>query len=175
MKIVSSRCLYLGDIENNDTGNSGDTEHDISAGLAHRIIMGLLHIKGKSPIYLIINSFGGSDDHARAIIDAIESDDRDIIGIVFGRAESAAAWILQCCDWRVMMPRSSMMLHLGSSTKDSHSEWGDSMFITDVLRRMQAKDHAYPRNKLTKELKKDWYVYPAQAVALGLADEIGGL
>lgn len=175
MRLNLKRCLYLGDMEHNDTKEASSTEEDIGAGVAYRIIAGLLSIKGPAPITIIINSFGGDDDNARAIIDAIETDEREIVGVVFGRAESCGAWILQACDWRVMMPRSNLMLHMGTSDKTGHSEWGDKMFVDDVLRRMQAKDHAYPRNKLTKELKKDWYVYPAQAVALGLADEIGGL
>lgn len=155
-------CLW-GDPESSE-------ETDVNHIMSYNLCMDLQKYKG--PVCLHMNSFGGQDDHARAICDAVEKHGR-VTGIVWGRAESAAAWILQMCKTRVMMPRSNIMLHLGSSDKNAHSEWADKMFVDDVLRRMQEKDPSYPRNKLVRELKKDWYVYPTQAVALGLADQIG--
>jgi len=71
-----------------------------------------------------------------------------------------------------MTPSANLMLHMGSSTKDAHSEWTDRLFVDDVLRRMQEKDPAYPRNKLMRQLKHDWYLYSTQALALGLVDQI---
>lgn len=158
--------LYLwGDPE---SGEETDINHITSYDLCEKLG------KARGPVLLHINSFGGEDDHARAIIDAVEAHGK-VTGIVWGRAESAAAWILQVCKTRVMMPRSSLMFHMGSSTKDAHSEWADKMFVDDVLRRINEKDSSYPRNKLVKHLKGDWHVYPTQALALGLIDRIGGV
>jgi ATP-dependent protease ClpP protease subunit len=164
-RIDWKRTIYLGQPHEEEASAIGPASSEA-------LVRGLSSFGGMRPIYLLLNNDGGHDDEARFALDIIGSCPQDIIGVVCGRAESAAAWILQGCDWRVMMSRSSLMFHMGSSTKDAHSEWTDRMFVDDVLKRMQEKDPSYPRNKLIKSLKHDWHVYPTQALALGLVDQI---
>jgi len=159
------RTIYLGQPHEEEAPGIGPASSEA-------LIRGISSFRGNRPIYLVINNDGGHDDEARFCLDIIRSCPQNIIGVVAGRAESAAAWILQGCNWRVMMPRSSMMLHMGESTKNAHSEWADRMFVDDVLHRLQEKDPSYPRNKLMRQLKHDWYVYPTQALELGLIDQI---
>jgi ATP-dependent Clp protease protease subunit len=153
--------------------NASGEEAGVDWQLADRVIRGL-HLMGNSdqPITLLINNFGGEDDHARAIISAIRNCDSPVHGIVYGRAESAAAWILQACDHRVMDRYSNLMLHLGASTKDRHSAYVDELFINDVLTRLRERDPNYKRPRLKRELLGDWYIYPEEALALGLCDEV---
>ena len=165
LRINWNRSIYLGQPENSEACGIGPEA-------SQRFIEKLSSFRGMSPIFVLFNNDGGEDAEARFLIDIIRNCPQDIIGVVAGRAESAAAWVLQACDWRIMMPSSNLMLHMGSGTKDAHSEWTDRMFVDDVLRRMQEKDPSYPRNKLIRQLKQDWYLYSAQAVALGLADEV---
>jgi len=165
MNINWKRTIYLGQPENEEACGIGPQASEA-------IVRGLSTFRGSSPIYLLFNNDGGEDSEARFIINLIRSCPQDVIGVVGGRAESAAAWILQACDWRIMLPSSNLMFHMGSSTKDAHSEWTDRLFVDDVLRRMQEKDPSYPRNKLMRQLKHDWYVYPQQALALGLIDQV---
>ena len=164
-RIDWKRTIYLGQPHEEEA-------YGIGPASSEALVRGISSFGGMRPIYIILNNNGGEDDEARFSLDIIRSCPQNIIGVVCGRAESAAAWILQGCDWRVMMPRSSMMLHMGSSVKDAHSEWAEKMFVDDVLQRMQEKDPTYPRNKLMKELKRDWHLYPTQALALGLIDQI---
>jgi ATP-dependent protease ClpP protease subunit len=164
-RIDWKRTIYLGQPQNEEACG-------IDSSSSKTLIKGIEKFRGDRPIYILFNNDGGKDNEARFSRDIIRSCPQNVIGVVCGRAESAAAWLLQGCDWRVMMPRSNLMLHMGSKSVDAHSEWADKMFVDDVLRRMQEKDPAYPRNKLVKELKRDWYVYPTQALALGLIDQI---
>lgn len=162
------RTIYLGQPENQEA-------YGIGPAASAALIEGIASFGGGGPVYLLLNNDGGEDAEARFIVDIIRHVPQDVIGVVAGRAESAAAWILQACDWRVMLPSSNLMLHMGSGTKDAHSEWTDRMFVDDVLRRMQEKDPSYPRNKLLRNMKHDWVVYPTQALALGLCDQVGGV
>lgn len=165
---IPARTIYL-------TSCSGDEERGVDWQMADRVLKGLaLMSSGDLPIKLVINNFGGEDDHARAIIGAIRDSLVPVHGIIYGRAQSAAAWIFQACDHRTMCSRSNLMLHMGSGDKTNHSEWIDKMFINDVLRRMQERDPTYSKQKLANKLREDWFVYPSQALALGLADEIQG-
>lgn len=164
---VSKRILYMGSASNNEGEEAG-----VDWQMSDRVIKGLYLMTGNKPITLLINSFGGEDDHARAIIAAIKTHPADVTGIVLGRAESAAAWILQCCEWRVMTSHSSIMLHLGQSPKDKHSKHLDKMFIDDVYQRMVSKNPEYPRSKLVAHVHEDWNLYPTQALELGLCDEV---
>ena len=162
------RTIYLGQPEEEE-------RYAIGAAASEALIKSIAALRGSGPVYLLLNNDGGEDAEARFIIDIIRHIPQDIVGVVAGRAESAAAWILQACDWRIMLPASNLMFHMGSGTKDAHSEWTDRMFVDDVLRRLQEKDPAYPRNKLLRNMKHDWYIYPTQALALGLCDQVGGI
>lgn len=164
-RIDWKRTIYLGQPHEEEACGIGPASSEA-------LVRGISSFRGMRPIYLLINNDGGHDDEARFALDIIGGCPQDIVGVVCGRAESAAAWILQGCDKRVMMPRASLMFHMGSGTKDAHSEWADRMFVDDVLCRMQEKDPSYPRNKLMRNLKHDWIVYARQAIELGLADEI---
>lgn len=166
---VPGRTIYMTSLAD---GSSGD-EAGIDWQMADRIIKGLrLLSSGDQPITLIINNFGGEDDHARAIIGAIRQCPLPVHGYVYGRAESAAGWILQACDYRAMDPHSNLMLHLGSSSKDHHQEYIDSLFLGDILSRLQEKNPKYRKSDLVRKVKADWNIYPGDALALGLIDEI---
>lgn len=166
---IPARTIYLTSFAD---GTSGD-EAGIDWQMADRVLKGLRLLgTGDQPITLIINNFGGEDDHARAIIGAIRQCPVQVHGFVYGRAESAAAWILQHCDRRTMDRHSSIMLHMGAGTKDKHGEYIDSLFVDDILTRIREKDPKYKRSKLEQELHQDWNLYPQQALILGLIDEV---
>lgn len=166
---IPARTIYLTSYAD---GTSGD-EAGIDWQMADRVLKGLRLLgSGELPITLIINNIGGEDDHARAIIGAIRQCPVEVHGIVYGRAESAAAWILQACDHRAMDSHSSIMLHMGSSEKNHHQDYIDSLFIDDVLAKMREKDPGLKRSALIRKLKQDWNVYPQEALSLGLIDEI---
>lgn len=153
--------------------DSSGEEAGVDWQLTDRVLKGLrLMPHTDVPITLLINNFGGEDDHARAIIAGIRHCPSAVHGVVYGRAESAAAWILQACDYRTMDTNSDLMFHLGASAKDAHSAHIDELFITDIYTRILEKNAKYPRARLTKKLHTDWYVYAPEALELGLVDEV---
>lgn len=163
---IPARTIYL-------TSCPGDEERGVDWQMADRVIRGLqLMPPGDASVKLVINNFGGEDDHARAIIGAIRQFPENVHGIVYGRAESAGAWILQACDYRSMDRHSNLMLHMGSSDKTKHSQYVDNLFVEDVLGRLRERDMGYSKQKLMRQLHEDWYIYPSQALALGLIDEV---
>lgn len=145
---------------------------DIDERTTDRILTGLHLMRGDRPIHLLINSEGGDDDSCRSIIGAILAHPAPVVGHVIGVAESAASWILQICDKRIMYPHSSIMFHLGDGVKNKHGKWVDGKFVDDVLRRMHERNPEYLRTKLIALVDNDWFVYPSQALELGLVDEV---
>lgn len=164
---VRRRTIYLGACPDGDRAESG-----IDWQMSDRVITGLHLMRGEKPVHIYINSHGGEDDHARAIIAAIRMHPAHVVATVLGRAESAAAWIMQCCDYRIMAPHSSLMLHLGESAKNKHARYVDNLFIEDIYRRILERQPEYLRSKLVSHLHDDWHVYPTQALELGLCDEV---
>lgn len=145
---------------------------EVNEAMVDRVVCALHVIRGPKPIHFYIHSEGGHDDDCRAIIGAMLAHSAPIHGHVIGIAESAAAWILQKCEWRIMYPHSSIMLHMGASSKTKHSKYVDKLFVDDVYARMLEKRPDYNRTTLVSQMDNDWNVYPTQAVELGLADEI---
>jgi ATP-dependent Clp protease protease subunit len=165
---IPGRTIYL-----TSSSDAAGEEAGIDWQMADRVIRGLrLMGTGDQPITLVINSHGGEDDHARAIIAAIKSCPNTVNGVVYGRAESAGAWIFLNCDWRVMHSNSNLMLHMGASNKDKHSKRVDRMFVDDVLVQMQTKFPNYSRKRLEEQLHEDWYIYSDEVISLGLCDEV---
>lgn len=170
---VEHRILYCTAYHSPYTeGNEG--EGGINWEMADRIVKGLhiLDNESSEDITLVINSFGGDEAHARAIMAAIRECESRVIGIVYGRAQSAAAWILEACDHRVMAEYSNLMFHMGSGTMDKHSRYNDDLYVDILLEKLREKDGTWTKTKVKNKLLDDWYIYPTQAVALGLADEI---
>lgn len=145
---------------------------EVDYSMAEQVVTGIHMMRGLRPIQLLICSEGGDDDACRAIVGAIRTCRAPVYGHVIGIAESAAAWFLQVCHRRIMYPHSSLMLHMGESTKNKHSRYIDKLFVDDVYSRVLEKDPNYPRNKLVSQLGDDWNVYPSQALELGLCDEV---
>ncbi len=168
---IPNRTLYC-----TSYASPSNDEGGVDYLLCDRLLkgLGILDTMSDTPINLIINNFGGEDDHCRAIMGAIRNCRSEVIGTVYGRAESAAAWILQACDVRKMDRLSSLMVHMGSGTKDRHARHIDDVFTQILLERMRQKDSGYSKAKLVNRLHDDWFVYPTQALALGLCDEVIG-
>lgn len=69
-----------------------------------------------NPIYLIINSIGGSVYSAYGIISVMKSVNNEIVGVANGIVASAALVLLANCDYRYAFKGSSFMHHLPSTS-----------------------------------------------------------
>lgn len=174
---ISTKTLYL--------GFGSDEEMDVDQGLAANMLKGiriLSSIKPEDPLNIIVNCTGGDTQHGLAIYDAIRMVSGPVHITVVGHCYSIAAWILQAGDVRRMTKSSSLMIHDGDSVvsgnKSETRNWYNFYQEQDVycrhilLNRIREKHPEFTMNKLEKMLKTDTIMWPAQALELGLIDEI---
>lgn len=164
---ISTKTLYLG------SGDSSDC--DVDEVLAANIIKGLRilsSIRPDDPINIIVNSQGGDTQHGLAIYDAIRMVSTPVYVTVLGHCYSISAWILQAGRVRRMTPNSSMMIHHGAGRKDAFEREQDKRCTDILLSRIREKHPGFTEAKLDKLLLKDTYLFPEEALELGLIDEI---
>lgn len=90
---------------------------DLKEDLIERVAIPLMQMaQEKGPIQLYINSYGGSVSDSQAITDILLTIDNPVIGMVFGKAMSAAFDILIATDYRIAYPNSLLMCHAGSES-----------------------------------------------------------
>lgn len=153
----------------------------INSDVAMSIVAQLLYLDSKSddPIYMYINSPGGSISDGLAIYDIMNKIKSPVVTICLGMAASMAAFIL--CSGskgkRYCLPNSTVMIHqpLGGAE-------GQATEILIVAKRIE-----YLRNKmysimakntdnnyetLASACERDNYLTPEEAKDFGLIDEI---
>lgn len=164
---VATKTLYL--------GYGQEEEFDIDQVAAGNIIKGLRILSSfrpDDPINIIVNCQGGEVQHGFAIYDAINMVESPVYMTVIGHCYSMAAWILQAGDRRRMSKNSSIMIHHGDGPRDKFSKEQDRKCIEILLERIREKHPGYSEAKLDKLLLKDTYMWPEEALELGLIDEI---
>ena len=128
-------------------------------------------------IYIHINSFGGSVFDALSTIDTIQSLRVPIVSIIEGSAASAATMISICCDYRIILPNSLMLIHqLSSSTWGKMNELEDEMKnlkkLMKMITELYKKYTKLKPNKLDEILKHDIWWDSKECLKVGLVDEI---
>lgn len=136
---------------------------------------------GTVTIYL--NSEGGSVVDGLAIYDAIRAMKNYVRIYVWGEASSAASFILQAGDERVVAPNAHIMVHYGTETlgpdnPQSVERWAKrNKELAEVmeniyLEKIKEKKPRFTKKKLTDMLTFDTILSGKQAVELGLADKV---
>ena len=135
-------------------------------------------------INLFITSIGGEVDAGLAIYDAIKGCRNYVRGMVYGECSSAASYILQACDERMMSPHSYLMIHIGSEgggesmhvhNKERWDEWNaiQGKKMEDIyLKKIKEKKKRFTRKQLQELLKFDTILPAKEAIELGLVDSI---
>ncbi len=166
---VATRTIYLG------YGVAEDI--DVDQTVASNIIKSLFILSStrkEEPINMIINCQGGDTQHGLAIYDAIRMVQCPVHITVIGHCYSIAAWILQAGTVRRMTEHSSLMIHHGEGSKTAFDKEQDEKCSEILLSRIREKHPNYSEQKLDKLLLKDSYMWPQQALELGLIDEVVG-
>jgi ATP-dependent protease ClpP protease subunit len=127
------------------------------------------------PIYLHINSFGGSLFAAFSSIDTILNSKVPIISIIEGGAASAATIISMVCHKRLMTQNSYMLIHQLSSGMCGKFEELKDDFINDaklmkLLYKLYYEHTNMGINKIKKILKRDLWLEYDECLKLGLVD-----
>ncbi|MEO9196307.1 MAG: ATP-dependent Clp protease proteolytic subunit [Polyangia bacterium] len=177
---LPTRTIYVGSETVDDSGDSG-----VDGRLAERVLknLHLLECVSNAPITLLMNNGGGDEYHGLAIIDAIAESPCEVRCIVRGVAMSMGSWILQACDWRVMGPHSTQMIHVGSWGYVGHArtakKWAEEAERTTALmertylRRIREKHPKYAIEDLRQMLDHDTFLDAHASIAMGLADAVG--
>ena len=132
-----------------------------------------------SKITVRINSPGGEVWDAFAIFNAIRRHKAQVITVVDGVAASAASFVAMAGDRVVMSPHSQMLIH--NATGLALGDADDMRDMADMLDKMSDNIASVYANKTGGSLeewrdhmKAEMLISDAEAVELGLADEIDG-
>lgn len=129
------------------------------------------------PIYLHINSFGGSLYDAYAAVDVIKNLRVPIYSIIEGCAASAGTIISVVCNKRFIGKNAHMLIHQLNSKM-----WGKMSEIEDEykhlnelmkqIKRLYGEYTKISKKELTELLKHDIWLNPQKCIEYGLVDDV---
>jgi ATP-dependent protease ClpP protease subunit len=129
------------------------------------------------PIYILINSYGGSIFAGLSVMDEIINSDLPVITVVDGCCASAATLFSVVGKRRLMKAHSYMLIHqLTSVFWGKHAEFKDEMENQERLMKMIKDTYKQytkvPMSKLDELLKHDLWFDSGTCLKYGLIDEI---
>lgn len=137
-------------------------------------------IADRKPIYIYINSYGGSLDAANAFIDVLKLSKTPIKLINMGQACSAAALIFMCKTeniQRIMLPTARVLIHQGQT-----GIGGQTNSVLDVAQDIKnsekkIKEYVLDNTKINPKLydkkrRVEWCLYSKSSLELGICDKI---
>lgn len=129
------------------------------------------------PIYLHINSYGGSIFAAMSTVDIIKYNKVPIYSIVEGCAASAATLMSVVAEKRYIRPNSYMLIHqLSTIFWGKMDEFDDVMKnlnnLMDMIKSIYKEHTSIPVKKITEILKHDLWWDSSKCIENSLVDEI---
>lgn len=137
-------------------------------------------IANRKPIYIYINSYGGSLDAANAFIDILKISKTPIKMVNMGQACSAAALIFMCKTEnieRLMLPTARVLIHQGQT-----GVGGQTNAVLDMaqdIKNSEKKIKEYVLSNTTinpklyeKKRRVEWCLYSKSSLELGICDRI---
>lgn len=137
-------------------------------------------IANRKPIYIYINSYGGSLDAANAFIDVLKISKTPIKMVNMGQACSAAALIFMCKTEnieRLMLPTARVLIHQGQT-----GVGGQTNAVLDMaqdIKNSEKKIKEYVLSNTTinpklyeKKRRVEWCLYSKSSLELGICDKI---
>jgi ATP-dependent Clp protease protease subunit len=156
---------------------------EVSDGVANSLVAQMLYLDSEDsskPIYLYINSPGGSVTAGLAIYDTMQYVKSDVVTICVGLAASMGAFLLAAGTKgkRLALPHSRIMIHqpLGGTSQrqasDIEIEAREILRIKDMLNQSMADMTGQPLEKIAKDTDRDYFLSAAEAVEYGLIDRV---
>lgn len=154
----------------------------IDDAVANLVVAQLLFLQKEDPdrdIEIYINSPGGSVIDGLAIYDTMQIVKPDVATVCIGGAMSMAAVLLAggTKGKRLALPNSRIMIHQGSA--GFHGTPSDIDIVAkEVLRYkkllidMLSKHSGQPVEKVEKDVDRDYYMDPQEAIDYGIVDKI---
>lgn len=156
----------------------------VNDSLANQIIAVMLYLDSEDnskPIYLYINSPGGSVTAGLAIYDTMQHIKSEVVTICVGLAASMGAFLLTAGTKgkRLALPHSRIMIHqpLGGiqgrrQATDIEIEAKEILRIKHDLNEMMALHTGQPIEKIEKDTDRDYFMSAAEAKEYGLIDKV---
>ncbi|MGF1602476.1 MAG: ATP-dependent Clp protease proteolytic subunit [Thermosynechococcaceae cyanobacterium] len=155
---------------------------EVSDSLANRIVAFLLYLDSddpSKPIYLYINSPGGSVTAGLAIYDTMQHIKSDVITICVGLAASMGSFLLTAGapGKRLALPNSRIMIHQPSGgargqATDIQIEAREIVRVRKQLNLIYSERTGQPLEKIEKDMDRDYFMSAAEAKEYGLIDKV---
>ncbi len=132
------------------------------------------------PIYIYINSPGGSVTAGLAIFDTMKYVKSDVVTICVGLAASMGAFLLSAGTKgkRLALPHSRIMIHqpLGGTSQrqasDIEIEAKEILRIKEMLNKSLADMTGQSFEKIEKDTDRDYFLSASEAKEYGLIDKV---
>ena len=154
----------------------------IDSNVANTIVAQLLLLDSQNPereIQLYINCPGGEVYAGLAIYDTMQYIKAPISTICVGIAMSMGSVILMSGDKgkRFALPNSRIMIHQGSAgfrgnTPDLEVQAKEVLYLRDRMFDLYEKHTDMPREKLSRDMERDYFMSPEESRAYGLIDGV---
>ena len=156
---------------------------EVNDGVANALVAQMLYLDSEDsskPLYLYINSPGGSVTAGLAIYDTIQYVKADVVTICVGLAASMGAFLLAAGTKgkRVALPRSRIMIHqpLGGTAQrqasDIEIEAREILRMKDQLNQQLSEMSGQSLEKIVKDTARDYFLSAEEAKEYGLIDRV---
>jgi ATP-dependent Clp protease, protease subunit len=156
---------------------------EVDDGIANAIVAYMLYLDSddnNKPIYLYINSPGGSVTAGMAIYDTMQHIKSEVVTICVGLAASMGAFLLAAGTKgkRLALPHARIMIHqpLGGTGRrqatDIQIEAKEILRIRQQLNEMLAERTGQPLEKIVKDTDRDYFLSAQEAKEYGLIDQV---
>ena len=156
---------------------------EVNDAIANSLVAQMLYLDSEDnskPIYLYINSPGGSVTAGLAIYDTIQYVKSEVVTICVGLAASMGAFLLGAGTKgkRLALPHSRIMIHqpLGGTSQrqasDIEIEAKEILRIKNMLNHSMADMTGQSFEKIEKDTDRDYFLSAAEAKEYGLIDRV---
>lgn len=156
---------------------------EVTDSLANSIIASMLYLDSDDPtkpIYIYINSPGGSVTAGMAIYDTMQHIKSEVVTICVGLAASMGAFLLASGSKgkRLALPNARIMIHqpLGGTGRrqasDIDIEAREILRIRDSLNFILSERTGQPVEKIERDTDRDYFMSAQEAKEYGLIDNV---
>jgi ATP-dependent Clp protease protease subunit len=155
---------------------------EVDDGIANAIVAYLLYLDSEDqskPIYLYINSPGGSVTAGLAIYDTIQHIKSEVVTICVGLAASMGSFLLAAGTKgkRMALPHSRIMIHQPSGgtrgqASDIEIEAREILRLRHQLNQIYVDNTGQSLEKIEKDMNRDFFMSAQEAKEYGLIDRV---
>jgi ATP-dependent Clp protease protease subunit len=155
---------------------------EVDDNMSSVVVAQLLFLESENPtkpIYMYINSPGGSVTSGLAIYDAMQLVRSPVTTLCLGQAASMGSLLLAAGapGERRSLPNARVMIHQPSGgaqgqATDINIRAVEILKVREKLNRIYQKHTGQPLDKLEQSMERDFFMSPEEAKEFGLIDEI---